>query len=151
MNSLKTILIAAAIVFAFAVLGALISGDPNTGPYSAMLQPKIAPPLWGWLTIASLYYTGAVVIITRLWNGKGAALAAILLVLLSNELWNVFLFQMGRADYAFYALLPFAALVIVAQRLCMRRDRLLGVFMILYGLWVIFDLVWAWQLMGLNP
>ena len=141
------------VVFGFAVLGVFVSGNPTTGSYGKLAQPAISPPLWGWMIVAACYNAMMVVILSRLWRERRqhiVAISAVLAVLLSNELWNVFLFRLNRPDLAFWTLFPFAALVVFTTWRCFRADRVSGGLMLFYCFWLVFDLVWARHLMIIN-
>lgn len=148
--------IAAIIIVVMAAgLGALIAGDPTTAPYAALAKPAWTPPLPAWFFVAAAYYVAMTVALARLLRRRDhrhaiGALALLVLVLLANEVWNVFLFRMGRADFAFYSLFPFAALVLAAAWMSMRVDRVSGAILFIYSAWLLFDLAWTHQLAGMN-
>lgn len=137
------------IVAVAAIGGTLVAGDPRTGAFAALRMPAWSPPLWAWLAIGLLYYAMMVTVLVR--AGQGLALVLLLLVLAGNEGWNVFLFRLGRTDLAFWTLWPFLLLVLIAAWACGRRDRLSGALLLVYALWLGFDLAWTAALVRLNP
>lgn len=151
MNWIAAILV----VVVAALFGALLTGDPTTGPYTSLAKPAWTPPLYAWLLVGAMYYIGMIITSARLLLRRGnryalGALVLMLLVLLANELWNVFLFRLGRADLAFYSLTPFAALVAAAGLMAWRVDRLAGTILFIYLAWLIFDFAWTYQLAQMN-
>jgi tryptophan-rich sensory protein len=148
--------IAAIVVVAVAaLLGAFLTGDPTTGPYTSLSKPVWTPPLYAWLLVAATYYIGMIVAFGRLLLRREqrhaiGGLVLMLIILVANELWNVFLFKLGRPDLAFYSLFPFAALVAVAASVSLRADRLVGIILFIYLAWLIFDFAWTYQLASMN-
>ncbi|MEO1266309.1 MAG: tryptophan-rich sensory protein, partial [Pseudomonadota bacterium] len=121
--------IAVPIVTLAIVVGSVIAGDPTVGPYAELRQPSWAPGLPVWFAVAAIYYVIMAVVLTRLFarqNESGAyvAIAMTIIVLIASELWNVSLFRLGRADYAFYTILPIAVLTFIAALTALRVDWL---------------------------
>lgn len=147
--------IAVSVVLSFAAFGAVIAGDPSIGPYAALTKPPWSPPLWVWFLIGAAYYTGMVVVLQRLMArhtqpGARLALALCLLILLANELWNIFVFRFADPALAHFSLYPFAAIVVTAAAVAHRPDRPASALLWLYAGWLLFDLAWTGALLDMN-
>lgn len=138
-----------------AVLGGLLSGDPRTGAYAHMDKPSFTPTLFQWMAVGLAYYCGALLVSGRLLHrrrrpGARLAIVAVGVVLLLNELWNLFLFRLGNVGLAYFSLFPFAIAVLAAATASWRVDRPSSAALFAYLAWLGFDLWWAYQLTQLN-
>jgi tryptophan-rich sensory protein len=141
-------------VVSFALIGGLIAGDPTTGPFEEMAKPDFSPNLGICIGIGIVYYIAMSEVLRRLFavgSDANPAILGVLSVLAANEIWNVLLFRLGRADLAFWSLWPFLGLVILTAELTRHHDRLAAMIILAYALWLGFDIYWAHSLAGLNP
>ena len=148
--------IAACIMLACIILGVVVVGDTEASPCHALTQPAFAPSNLVRAIVAALYYAMIAVVLARALYRRHREdawmlIAGVVAIMLVNEVLNVFLFRMGDAGLSFWARAGFAVILISTAWAAIRVDLVACVLLGIYLLWVGFDLIWAFDLMRLNP
>ena len=139
------------------LLGWLTTAEVDLEWYESLVRPAFQPPAALTLLVALLYYPLFFVLIyrslTRL-GDPGERRAAILLIATAmaiNTAWNPIL-------VGFRALAPgvighgiLLGVVGLLAGFLWKRERLSALLLLPYVLWVAFDLLWALELLRLNP
>ena len=145
---------ALALVAAAAVLGEALAGDDPFAVLAAYEQPWFALPDWGWILVGVVYSVMLIVVVFRLLRRlppSRNAIALVVGVLLTNELWNVLVFGMRALNAALVGIVAFAVLVLFAVWAAREHDKVATVLLALYALWVIaYDISWTLALVILN-
>lgn len=158
MNRLKKqpLLIALTACALFAFLGSTLVGGSLEGWYEALDKPWFLVPLWVFYLVGALYYIIGITILYRILvhveegRARLTCLSLTLGVLLANELWNYAFFGLRSTLAGFVGialfLVPLTALVFTLYSYERFSARLLSP----YYLWVLYDLVWTYELWRLN-
>jgi len=85
---------------------------------SQLRQPRYSPALPVWIAIGVGYYAICFVVLTRLFRSgpsslRGAALAAMVALLIGNALWNLAFFRFGNLEASTTILTIYAALAVI--------------------------------------
>ena len=139
-----------------AALGAILAGGSWRPWYGALRKPRLSVPLPAFAVVAAAVYALDGFTLYRLLtdnlpaSGRTFCLAALVIVMLSNELWN-FAFLGRRSTLAgligvFVFMGPRAALVVGL----LRYEPVAGFFFLVYGAWVLYDAAWMFGLWSLN-
>jgi translocator protein len=148
--------VAVGLSLAMAVLGTVLAGDSLKTWYPTIRHPRFEPPLWGFVLVGLVVYVIDAIVLYRLLvvedSGiRGAAIAALVAVMLANELWNGVLFGMRSPRRAMAGLFGFSALLIVLVVALFLADPFSGWLMSAYLVWVVgFDVPWIVRLWQLN-
>ena len=110
------------------------------GPwYEALAKPSFNPPNWvfgpAWTTLYALMALAA----WKVWIAvRRIDLALVLygLQLVLNAMWSWLFFGLERIDLALYDIVALLLLVVVTTVLFWKRDRLAGMLMVPYVLWL---------------
>lgn len=104
------------------------------------------------MIVGGLFYTVFVFALGRmLVVGAIGAATLVVVVLLTDGVWNLFLFRLRRFDWAYLYLFPYALLVLVSAWLCWQADPLAGLAIVPYILFLPYDFAWTRALNRLNP
>lgn len=141
MSKLKTYAVSLGITFIVGGLGAVVTYS-GMEQYSLLEKPFLSPPSWLFPVVWSILFLLMAVSAARVYlkGGEGSRTALVVYVcqLAANFLWCVFFFGLEAYFVAFFWLLLLLALVITTAVLFFRIDRLSGLLMIPYILWLCF-------------
>ena len=140
-----------------AAIGAVLAGDSLKTWYPTIRHPRFEPPLWGFVLVGLIVYVIDAIVLYRLLavvENSGiqtAAIVALLVVMLGNELWNALLFRMRSPYAAMIGLVAFIGLLGLLVVTLFLTDVLSGWLMLAYLAWVVgFDVPWIVRLWQLN-
>ena len=135
-----------------AAIEAVFSGHRPFAVLRELRQPAWALPAWGWMIVGGLFYTIFVFALGRMLAlGEFGAATLIVAVLLTDGVWNLFLFRLRRFDWAYLYLFPYALLVLASAWLCWQHDGLAGLAIVPYIVFLPYDFAWTQALGKLNP
>lgn len=150
-NPWLALAISVLLVAAVAFFGSRFAPGPW---YEALAKPAWNPPNWlfgpAWTTLYALMALAA----WKVWIAVGRvdrALALYGLQLLLNGLWSWLFFGLQRIDLALLDILALWLLVLATLVLFWRRDRLAGILMVPYLLWLSFAAALNLAIWQLNP
>lgn len=135
--------------FATASFGAMFAPDSW---YVGLVKPSWNPPNWLFGPVWTVLYALNAIAAWRVYR-RGNSLIPIsvwILHLIPNALWSMFFFGMHRMDYALIDIVVLLCAIVTSAVLFFRHDRIAGLLMIPYFLWVSFATLLNWTLMGLN-
>jgi len=132
------------LVFLIISLGAGAIGSAITGPaiggwYAALNRPSFTPPDWVFAPVWTTLYVLMAVAAWRIWRKLGTASLAIHLwaaQLVLNVLWSFLFFGAHQIGLALIELGLLWLAVLVTTLTFFRTDRLAGLLMLPYLLWV---------------
>lgn len=140
----------------FAVAGNLLVGEPLSNWYAALQKPWFLIPIWLFVLVGLLYYGLMGVILYRIQRAveppanRPVVLGIGLVVMALNELWNYLFFGLQSTFYGFIGMVGFWVVVTGWLVLLWRRERRAAQLLLLYWLWVIYDIAWTYALWWLN-
>jgi translocator protein len=153
-----TLAITVVITAVLAGLGGVLAGSDLRNLYKGLATPRWQIPLWASLLVGGLGYVMDIFILYRLLtevrdlSGRTVAVAALLVVMLYNELWNATLFRLHSPLAAFVGLLGFIAPLAVLQVALWVYDPVSGWVLLIYWVWLLaYDIPWMYTLWRLNP
>jgi len=156
--SLVTLALVVGMCVAMAVLGGVLTGNGLQTWYPSLLKPWFQIPLWAFIGVGIIGYLMDAIILYRLMtevpslDGKVVTIAAMLILMLYNELWNGAFFRLRNTLVGLVGLLGFLAPLAMAQIALIVYDRLSAAILLIYVLWyVIYDVPWAYALWRINP
>ncbi|TVR55451.1 MAG: hypothetical protein EA421_06320 [Gemmatimonadales bacterium] len=139
------------------LLGAMVGRDVEVGWYEALTKPDFEAPWQVFLLVSVLYYPLFALVLyrglTRIPQDAprrqvvGLAVAALLL----NTIWNPVVIGLRDPFVGVVGTAVLLILVLVLVLKLVRRDRVSAFLLVPYLLWVVYDLVWSWELWRLNP
>lgn len=142
-----------ALTYLAAAVGAF--GSMNAPDFYRELQlPAFAPPAWLFGPVWTLLYTLMAVAAWLVWrNGKHyqAALSLYFVQLLVNALWSWLFFAWQQGALAFANIMLLLPLIIATALVFWRHNKLAGLLLIPYILWVSFAAVLNFSIWQLNP
>ncbi|MGB0383711.1 MAG: TspO/MBR family protein [Ardenticatenaceae bacterium] len=142
--------------FMFALFGTLLVGDALETWFDLLVKPAILVPLWVFILVGVLYYVLFIGVLYRIFTrieserAKRQALGWALLVLLLNELFNYVFFGWQSTLAGFVGIVIFLPPLSLLIASLWKSDRPSAIALLPYWLWVIYDLVWTYQLWQLN-
>lgn len=144
-----------ALCFVAAGIGALASVDAAAF-YAQLGRPAWAPPaaVFGpvWTTLYALMAIAAWLVWRRLgWRGARTALALFLVQLAVNALWSWLFFVWHLGAGAFIGVVMLWGLIATTLIAFWRKDRLAGVLLVPYLLWVTLASALTWAVWQANP
>jgi tryptophan-rich sensory protein len=156
--SLSTLALVVGICIAMAILGGILTGNGLQTWYATLAKPWFQIPLWAFIGVGIIGYLMDAIILYRLMtnvlslDGKVVTIAAMLILMLYNELWNGAFFRLRNTLVGLVGLLGFLAPLAMAQVALIIYDRLSAGILLIYVLWyLIYDVPWAYALWRLNP
>lgn len=156
--NVPALLFAVALSLGMAVVGGLLTGNQLTRWFATLRKPRFQLPLWGFVCVGLYGYLVDSVIAYRLLTvvpGQTArilALAALIVVMLYNELWNIVLFRWHNTFAGFLGVLVFLAPLTLLQVTLLLVDSVSAWLVLVYLVWVLgYDIPWAYRLWRLNP
>jgi translocator protein len=135
--------------FATASFGTMF---PPDSWYTSLVKPSWNPPNWLFGPVWTVLYAMNAVAAWRVYR-RGSSLIPIsvwILHLVPNALWSMFFFGMHRMDYALVNIVVLLCTIVTTAVLFFRQDRIAGLLMVPYFLWVSFATFLNWTLMSLN-
>ena len=150
---LKALIIALIIVTAFNLFEQVISGD-GVAWFLAIEKPPILVSIEVFYLVAVLYACMCVLVLMRLIYGHHKepnkkyfhAILWLSLLLLANCLWNYAFMGLQNPFYGFLGMLAFVPIVLVNVLNLYRLDFLSFFLMLIYAIWVGYDLIWTYAL-----
>jgi tryptophan-rich sensory protein len=149
--------VAVGVSLGMAVLGTVLAGDSLKTWYPTIRHPRFEPPLWGFVLVGLIVYVIDAIVLYRLLavvEDSGirlAAIVALLVVMLGNELWNALLFRLRSPYAAVIGLVGFIGLLGVLVVTLFLADAISSWLMLAYLAWVVgFDVPWTVRLWQLN-
>jgi len=138
--------------FAVAAFGAQF--EPGEW-YRQLVKPDWTPPGWLFGPVWTFLYIAMAVAAWLVWRKGGmrrniAPLGFYLLQLIFNGLWSWLFFSRHLIGIALIDIAALLATIIVTTALFMRRQRLAGILMVPYALWVSFATALNAQIFRLN-
>ena len=136
-------------MFATAAFG---SSFPPDEWYRSLQKPAWNPPSWLFGPVWTVLYVLNALAAWRVYLAKdhGLAIGVWVLHLIPNALWSYFFFGMKRMDYALVDITLLLCGIVTTIVLFYRRDKLSGLMLVPYFLWVSFASVLNWTLMSMN-
>jgi tryptophan-rich sensory protein len=154
---LTALAVAVGVSLGMAALGTVLAGDSLKTWYPTIRHPRFEPPLWGFVLVGLVVYVIDAIVLYRLLvvvddsGMRVAAIAALLVVMLGNELWNALLFRLRSPYAAMIGLVGFIGLLGVLVVTLFLADPVSGWLMLAYLAWVVgFDVPWILRLWHLN-
>lgn len=139
-------LVAVGCVVAAATLGQFLAGNDPRSRLAELDNTRLTVPFAVWIVVAILYYVMAGVVVYRVGRRLRAARAAFLAVLcmmLANEAWNALLFGFDSVTPAAIGMVFFAAITTITGIVVYRADRVAGIVLLPYVVWVLaYDVPW---------
>lgn len=151
----KSLVCCLLLCFATAAIGGLASRDAATF-YAQLVRPEWAPPGWLFAPV----WTGLYLMMAaaawlawraRGWPAFGPALCLFVLQLVANGLWTWLFFVWKLGALAFAEVLLLWLLVLANTVLFWRTQRLAGLLLLPYLLWVGFACALTWSVWQANP
>lgn len=145
--------VALAIFLAAAFLTAAFGAMFAPGPwYASLIKPDWNPPSWLFAPVWTLLYLANAIAVWRVWRRekKDVAIIVWFLHLIPNALWSYFFFGLHRLDWALVDIILLNLAIIAVVALFYRRDKVAGLLMLPYLVWVAFAGFLNWTLFSLN-
>jgi len=150
------LLVAITMCVLFAIFGNALIGESLGTWYDTLDKPWFLIPLWASYIVAAVYYLLFATVLYRILvhvddrRGRVTALALIVSVLFLNELWNYVFFGLESTLAGFLGiavfLVPLTALVVALRK----YERFSAGLVVVYWIWVLYDLAWTYALWRLN-
>jgi tryptophan-rich sensory protein len=154
-RSLAGLGIFAAVVFAVAGLGALITGPSIQGWYANLKRPRFTPPSWLFGAVWTVLYLTMAVAAWLVWRQGGLAAQRSAMVLFAvqlalNAAWTPVFFGAHKIGAAFAVIVFLWAAILATLVAFWRVTPPAGVLFVPYQLWVTFAGVLNFALWRLN-
>ena len=155
MKSLAALGVFAAIVFAVAGFGALLTTPSIPGWYSNLKRPSFTPPNWVFGPVWTVLYLAMAVAAWLVWRQGGLAAERSAMVLFAvqlalNAAWTPVFFGAHKIGAAFAVIALMWAAILATLVAFWRVTPLAGVLLVPYQLWVTFAAVLNFALWRLN-
>ena len=150
------LLAAIALPMLFAAFGAALVGGSGLDWYAGLDKPRFLVPLRVFYLVGSLYYALAAVVLYRVLvrvddpRGRALSFGLTVGVLLLNELWNYGFFGLRSTLAGFFGIAVFLAPLTALMVALRTYERVSAWLLVPYYLWVLYDLVWTYELWRLN-
>jgi translocator protein len=126
--------------------GALSSylGMPNFKTYDVLIKPAFTPPSWVFGVVWSILYLLMAIAVYRIYirgrgeTNVGKALTLYIIQLFLNFFWTIIFFRWRLIGLAFFELMLLLIFILLTTFKFFRLDKLAGLLMIPYILWVSF-------------
>ena len=123
--------------------------------YQQLIKPSWTPPGWIFGPVWTLLYILMAVSAWLVWRQGGVSKNFIPLVfyaiqLAFNALWSWFFFGMNQVGLALVDIVLLVAAILITTLMFFKRNRLAGIFMLPYLLWVSFATLLNLQIWRLN-
>lgn len=135
-------------------LGALGSVDASSF-YATLTRPQWAPPATVFAPVWTVLYVLMAIAAFRVWYRQGSAQGPALyffgLQLILNAVWSWLFFGLNNGAIAFADIVLLWIAIVTTLVLFWRVDRIAGVLLVPYLLWVSFALCLNFSVWRLNP
>jgi translocator protein len=121
--------------------------------YADLQKPAFNPPNWIFPPVWTVLYVLMAVSAWRVWKRDGLTAAIVLWVvqLLFNAAWMWLFFGLHRPGIGLIDILILLVLIVMLTFVFWRRDRLAGVLLVPYVVWVAYAALLNYALWQLNP
>ena len=136
--------------------GSLLVGDSLDTWYPTLIKPAMLVPLPVFYAVGVLYYLLFTFVLYRIFSqienpqAERIALITALVVMIANELWNWTFFGLRSPWAGFFGIGIFLVLLTILIRILWRLERPSAIALLPYFAWVVYDLMWTFQLWQLN-
>lgn len=129
------------ICFAIAAAGGAVTATSVGDWYQSLAKPGFTPPDWLFAPVWTVLYVLMAVAAWRVWRASGfsaarGALLAFVVQLALNLGWSVLFFGMNAIGAALAEMVALLTAIVVTLVLFIRIDRLAGILLLPYALWV---------------
>lgn len=129
------------ICFAIAAAGGAVTATSVGDWYQSLAKPGFTPPDWLFAPVWTVLYVLMAVAAWRVWRASGfsaarGALLAFVVQLALNLGWSVLFFGMNAIGAALAEMVALLTAIVVTLVLFIRIDRLAGILILPYALWV---------------
>ncbi len=129
------------ICFAVAAAGGAVTATSVGDWYQSLAKPGFTPPDWLFAPVWTALYVLMAVAAWRVWRASGfsaarGALLAFVVQLALNLGWSVLFFGMNAIGAALAEMVALLTAIVVTLVLFIRIDRLAGILLLPYALWV---------------
>lgn len=138
---------------AVGALGSIATASSVGTWYQTLDKPSFNPPDWVFAPVWTTLYVMIAFAGWRIWRRgafRGAAMAAYALQLALNLVWPLAFFGLRNPGAAAVVIVPLLACVVWTTVLFLQRDRLAGLLLVPYLLWVGFATVLTFAVWALN-
>ncbi|NIM27423.1 MAG: tryptophan-rich sensory protein [Gammaproteobacteria bacterium] len=124
-------------------LGGLVTATSVGGWYQGLEKPPFNPPDWVFAPVWTTLYVLMAIAAWRVWRRAGfergaGALAVFAVQLALNLAWSFVFFGLQRIDLALVEIVILLVAIIATAAMFWRIDRLAGMLLVPYALWVAF-------------
>ena len=153
---MRPVLAALLICLAAAALEGVCAGPGVQHRLRTLRQPAWAAPFPVWIAIGALYYLVCGIVAYRLLRlglaqpGVGVALALLILVLLTNAVWNVAFFRAQDLRLSVQISMGYALLVVALAGALFRVDRAAGWVWVPYLIYLVYGTYWVVVVQRMN-
>jgi translocator protein len=150
------LLVAIAICVLFTLFGNALIGESLGTWYDTLDKPWFLIPLWAFYIVGAVYYLLFATVLYRILvhvddrEGRVTALALAVSVLLLNELWNYVFFGLESTLAGFLGIVVFLVPLTALVAALRKYERLSAGLVVVYWIWVLYDLTWTFALWRLN-
>jgi len=156
MSTISAVLVSLLICVAAAALEGLFAGKNVKAFPESLRKPQFSPPIWAWAIIGVFYYATCFIILFRIlryddnFSIRYIAFALLLVVMAVNAFRSFVFFRRQNLFYSF-VLSIFYAPAALALFVCLYQfDYVVAYAEIPYLLYLIYALIWGYNLVKLN-
>jgi benzodiazapine receptor len=142
---------------AMAVLGTVLAGDALKTWFPTLVRPTFQMPLPLFVGVGIIGYIVGAIVLYRLLtvvddsSGRIVCVAAMVVTMLYNELWNGALFRLRSPLAGFVLVVAFLAPLAILEIALVLFEPVSALLIGVYVLWVIvYDVPWSYRLWRLN-
>ncbi len=142
---------------AMAVLGTVLAGDALKTWFPTLVRPTFQMPLALFVGVGIIGYVVGAIVLYRLLTvvddprGRIVSVAAMVVTMLYNELWNGALFRLRSPLAGFVLVVAFLAPLAILEIALVLFEPVSALLIGVYALWVIvYDVPWSYRLWRLN-
>jgi tryptophan-rich sensory protein len=144
-----------ALTFLASVIGSMATAESVATWYPTLAKPSFNPPNWVFAPVWAALYAMMALAGWRVWRLRGFAGARRELTLFAvqlalNCLWSILFFGMRQIGWALAAIVILLALIVLTAALFWRRERLAGLLLVPYAVWVAFAAVLNFEIWRMN-
>lgn len=148
--------VAVTITVLLALFGSFLVGGSGIGWFAGLIKPWFLVPLWVFYLVGLAYYAGGATVLYRVLahvdnrGDRALCLALTVGVMSLNELWNYLFFGLRSTLGGFLGLIVFLVSLTALLVALRRREAFSARLVAAYYVWVLYDLLWTYQLWRLN-
>jgi benzodiazapine receptor len=142
---------------AMAVLGTVLAGDALKTWFPTLVRPTFQMPLPLFVGVGIIGYVVGAIVLYRLLTvvddprGRIVCVAAMVVTMLYNELWNGAVFRLRSPFAGFVLVVAFLAPLAILEIALVLFEPVSALLIGVYVLWVIlYDVPWSYRLWRLN-